>query len=654
MRFVFIFCCLLFNLALYAQTKHALLIGISNYPNNEQRNQLWDNLNSKNDIQLLSSTIKKHGFENKNVKILSDNECSAQNIISEFNQLSKNIATGDLIHIHFSAHGQQITDLNGDENDKFDESIACFNSPSKFFEGYTGEDHLTDDQLNEAFKALRKKLGPNGHILVTFDTCHSGTLSRGGEHGNRRGNGCPMILPENLKQKDINSDDQSNSGWLTISNNEDSLASMVSFSGCLSDEVNYEIKVNGKNYGGLTYAFCQLLNQPKIQEWNYEECYIYLKNTMLRNLHNTSSVLTQTPCFDGNLKLIFFSGQLSQIESKYEIAIWNKYQATIAAGLIQNLSVGDTIGIYELNNHLLKNKGVIENLTATTAEIKLNNQVNNSKQPSDYYAQLISKSINYTPIKVAIQGNKKQIKLISDSLTSPQILISNDTSTADLIIFTDNSKTVTVSSPSDKTVIRGIKNWDYSRLGEIRKEIVNYKLISDFASIEIHELDNVNIRCKRGQLNNQKKSENDVKIKELVFFHPLEWLNGVIGGMEENNIIEFSITNSNNTPVHFFVLNIESDGKLSKSHDHWHSKAIAPQGIGLSYFKVSKGDVYKILVSRQEFDLSGAPIVLAGAIKRNGKEDTLTQFLFPQKVQSRSAVSSQYIITNFLVNIDAN
>jgi hypothetical protein len=50
-----------------AQNKFALLIGVSKYPNNQSKNQLWSNLKSDNDIDLLQKTLPKHGFSADNI-----------------------------------------------------------------------------------------------------------------------------------------------------------------------------------------------------------------------------------------------------------------------------------------------------------------------------------------------------------------------------------------------------------------------------------------------------------------------------------------------------------------------------------------------------------------------------------------------------------
>lgn len=63
-----------------------------------------------------------------------------------------------VIFFHYSGHGYQICDINGDETDGFDE----------IFLGHT----MTDDYI---WDNLISKLPKNSHIFATMDACHSGS-----------------------------------------------------------------------------------------------------------------------------------------------------------------------------------------------------------------------------------------------------------------------------------------------------------------------------------------------------------------------------------------------------------------------------------------------------------------------------------------------
>ena len=154
-----------------------LLIGISDY--NEDTS--WSDLNSENDIDLIKGALKAQGIDKKNIHLLKSKDATRKGILKAIrSELIKKVQRGGTAIFHFSGHGQQIKDDNGDELDGFDEAIVPVNSKKHFQPGiYEGENLIRDDELEALFFELRKKLGPKGHLLVTIDACHSGTGVRG-------------------------------------------------------------------------------------------------------------------------------------------------------------------------------------------------------------------------------------------------------------------------------------------------------------------------------------------------------------------------------------------------------------------------------------------------------------------------------------------
>ena len=74
----------------------------------------------------------------------------------------------DTVYFHFSGHGSQVEDLNGDEKDDgLDETIV----PQ---DGRSGDVRdITDDELDALFARLRAK-----NAFIVLDSCHSGTATR--------------------------------------------------------------------------------------------------------------------------------------------------------------------------------------------------------------------------------------------------------------------------------------------------------------------------------------------------------------------------------------------------------------------------------------------------------------------------------------------
>ena len=82
-------------------------------------------------------------------------------------QLLHSAKQGDIIYIHFSGHGQRITDCDEDETDGLDEAWIPYDAHRLYLKDvYEGEKHITDDYLNEYLTQLRQAIGGNGKIVV--------------------------------------------------------------------------------------------------------------------------------------------------------------------------------------------------------------------------------------------------------------------------------------------------------------------------------------------------------------------------------------------------------------------------------------------------------------------------------------------------------
>lgn len=164
-----------------AQTKRALLVGVSDYGNPREDPDKWANISGANDVALLSPLFKKQGFA---VTTLVDKQATYANITGALKKVVKDAKKGDIVYIHFSMHGQPFEDLNGDEADGWDEALIPVDAQMRYVKGkYEGKNHLLDDEMEKYFGQIRSKIGATGELFVVLDACHSGTASRGdGDH----------------------------------------------------------------------------------------------------------------------------------------------------------------------------------------------------------------------------------------------------------------------------------------------------------------------------------------------------------------------------------------------------------------------------------------------------------------------------------------
>ena len=249
-RLVLFMAVLLLSSVVYAQRKRAFLVGISHYDTALTGYQ-WNNINGVEDINLLNPALKKQGFA---TTTLLDEQATFDNIVNKITLFSDKTKKGDIIYLHFSAHGQPIEDVDGDEEDGWDESIVPIDAYKIYKRGvYEGKKHLTDDLLNKYIKKLREKIGPTGFLYVVIDACHAGTSSRANDETVR---GTRVGFTYNNKVFKPSTNKKSHYRIEASAN----LSNVLFLEACRPDQVNTEINVDGKRFGPLSYNIAQALS----------------------------------------------------------------------------------------------------------------------------------------------------------------------------------------------------------------------------------------------------------------------------------------------------------------------------------------------------------------------------------------------------------
>lgn len=258
---IIIFLLLLSALNIDAQSKKALLIGISEYPE-IQDYMSWDDIHGANDVDLLQKTLRKQGFS---VTTCKNADATAVNIRHKFAKLIKNCQSGDLVVLHFSGHGQPYEDLSRDEEDGWDESIIPYDAAKKYKKGmYEGKSHITDDELHGVFYSLRKKVGEKGFVYVILDACHSGSASREDSYPSLADTDADTIFVRGTNQGfSPNNKDYSNfkidKRKVHMLKQENKMADICILEACMSHQVSTEICVKGTYYGPLSYYVNKVL-----------------------------------------------------------------------------------------------------------------------------------------------------------------------------------------------------------------------------------------------------------------------------------------------------------------------------------------------------------------------------------------------------------
>lgn len=268
-RFLIISTIILFSFAKAnaQENNFALIVAISNYP----KDSGWKKINCSKDIELIRSTLLGNGFQESMISVLEDSQATKKNIIKALCNIGDKSRLGDNVFIHFSCHGQQITDINGDEIDKLDESLIPYDACKEPINGYLGENHLTDDELNSLLSRIRSKIGNDGTLLVICDACHSGDNTRADENSEELLRGTKDIFEVNkshksklsklLKKNSEARGDGLNPTYSNAINKKTSDVKWIPISACPPDKSNYEVVFQDFRCGRLSYAFSRCFHQ---------------------------------------------------------------------------------------------------------------------------------------------------------------------------------------------------------------------------------------------------------------------------------------------------------------------------------------------------------------------------------------------------------
>lgn len=207
-------------------SRKALLIGINYIGSaNALNGCVNDILNMKNFLTT--------EFNMKDEDIIMLNEANPAlvptraNIIKYINWLTADATANSRLFFHYSGHGTNIADNNGDENDRRDECIVPVD--------YDKNGLIVDDELR---LHLVDVLPEGCQLFTIFDCCHSGTM---------------FDLKYNYLLKPT--DDFNTYQIILEKRCQDTKCNVTMLSGCLDDQTSADAYINRKPQGAMTYSF---------------------------------------------------------------------------------------------------------------------------------------------------------------------------------------------------------------------------------------------------------------------------------------------------------------------------------------------------------------------------------------------------------------
>ncbi len=224
----------------------ALLIGVNKYklPGSDLQGCV-------NDITNIRDVLLKYfGFRVKDIRVLADGRATKKAIFDRLKWLVKDAKPGDRLLFHFSGHGSQIRDRDGDElKDGLDEIICPHDMD------WDGT-YIVDDDLKKIFTTLPKGV----HLEVLLDACHSGTGTREAaalamlpvEHSFK-----PrfMVPPIDILCRVMGEEDLPLTRIMKATNP----TNHALFSGCKDNQTSADAFIGGTYNGAFTYYLCKHL-----------------------------------------------------------------------------------------------------------------------------------------------------------------------------------------------------------------------------------------------------------------------------------------------------------------------------------------------------------------------------------------------------------
>lgn len=297
-------------------TQRALLIGINNYLNVEP---LHGCLNDVEAMRTLLTT--RYQFPKNNVRTLTDTGATRVNILAAFQQLIDSSNPGDIVVIHYSGHGSQITDHNAFNNQ--DETLI----PYDYSRG-SGVFPISDKQIANMLAQLCNR---TQNVTVILDCCHAGGLTKALDMDKsieRKIAPDPREMPQTDKFRTLSGKDST----LKIDDSR-----YVLIAGCTADQSSYEISTQAQYHGAMSYYLTKELEHPGDQSWQKIVDEI---GPLISISHN------QTPMVTGLNKRSLVFGGLFTVKKSYLTIRTANDTILLDGGAVHGLSIGSLYDVY--------------------------------------------------------------------------------------------------------------------------------------------------------------------------------------------------------------------------------------------------------------------------------------------------------------------
>ncbi|KAF4212076.1 hypothetical protein CNMCM8980_001554 [Aspergillus fumigatiaffinis] len=282
--------------------RKALLIGINYFG---QKGQLRGCIN---DVKNMSTYLNQNfGYAREDMVLLTDDQQNPMsqptkaNILRAMHWLVKDAQPNDSLFFHYSGHGGQTPDLDGDEEDGYDEVIY----PVDFRQA----GHIVDDEMH---RIMVRPLRPGVRLTAIFDSCHSGSaldlpyiystqgILKEPNLAKEAGQGLLGVVSA-YARGDMGSMVSTAVGFLKRATKGDeaytrskqtktSPADVIMWSGSKDSQTSQDAQIAGQATGAMSWAFITALRK------NPQQSYVQLLNSIRDELATKYSQKPQLSC----------------------------------------------------------------------------------------------------------------------------------------------------------------------------------------------------------------------------------------------------------------------------------------------------------------------------------------------------------------------
>lgn len=346
-KFLVCFCVVSFTFFVCSNlfaAKHALLIGIQDYPDTQEfRDRGLKPLSGpRNDVELIKNLLLAPPFEipEENIKILLDSNATHTAIEEAFIDLRNRIKKNDFVYIHFSGHGSTKQNENPDDDDELkideggklvsvDQTLVPYKK-SGFFSKF-GKNNM--DILDDEIREWIAKIGEiTDQMVFNSDSCHSGTVSRGEATIGER---AIKMDPQPYPKLDIDPISSGPPLGIRIGASKD-------------DSSAYEINIGGKSYGRFTWHWVQALSSISPGE-TWGDVFQRAEAMMRQESITDGSKVTQNPQITyhkGDQDFKVLDGNFEKRSARIIVTAVSNNEVKLNVGLVSNVTQGSIYRIF--------------------------------------------------------------------------------------------------------------------------------------------------------------------------------------------------------------------------------------------------------------------------------------------------------------------